>query len=153
MSANIKFLARTEMFKGVDEKDLAKIGAIFQEKYYAEDSIVFLENDEGDDLYMLAEGTVKIEMKAPDGSLQGDSIELIGPGKIFGEFSFIDGDVRSASARVQEDSRILVLPRMHFDAVIKAKPAAAAIIMRNIAKILTTKIRKTTKKLRDTDDY
>ncbi len=155
MAVNVKFLAETELFKDICENDLEKISGILKEKKLSEDEVVFKENDEGDELYIVCEGTIKITMKAPDDSKREDSIELIGPRNIFGEFSFVDGVNRSASARAQEESKIFVFSRQHFDMIVKQKPGIAFSILQNITRILTTKIRKTTKMWHDSEssDY
>jgi CRP-like cAMP-binding protein len=64
-------------------------------------------------------------------------------GTIFGEFSFIDGRTRSASALVTVDAILLSLDRKDFDALNKEFPAVGTKLYDNLLVTVTDRIRQT----------
>ena len=79
------------------------------------DSVLFLENESGSEMYVVESGTVKL-FKIVRG--QEFIIDVLGPGELIGEMSFINQAVRMASAVTQGPARIMrVEPDHLFDAV------------------------------------
>ena len=70
-------------------------------------------------------------------------------GLVFGEFSFIDGEARSASAFAEKDSALLSLKREDFDAFIKEHPLTGAKIYNNLLGIIASRLRLTNDAYRD----
>ncbi len=102
---------------------------------------IFKENDTGERLYVVEKGTVSL-IKSIGGDL--DKTILLAPeGSIFGEFSFIDGSTRSASALVVDETILLSLDRKDFDSLIEQHPAVGAKLYNNLLLTLTQRIRKT----------
>jgi CRP-like cAMP-binding protein len=102
---------------------------------------VFKEAETGERLYVVEKGAVSL-IKSIGNDL--DKTILIAPeGSIFGEFSFIDGSTRSASALVTVDAVLLSLDRGDFDALIKQFPALGAKLYNNLLLTVTQRIRRT----------
>ncbi len=146
----VEFLALSEIFKDVPDQDLKEISSICKIEQYTKNQQVFVEDDHGDHLYILFSGSVKITIRATWRERKEEMIQMIRPGEIFGEFSFIDGGRRSASAIAMEDVTILCLSRADFDTLSQSIPASGLCIMHNFAWILTSKLRKTTMLWRST---
>jgi len=144
MEEMIRFLELSELFKDIHPKDLEGIAQILDYEEYDINRDVFDEDDLGDNLYILYKGCIQIIMKAVWREKKEEMIQLIQPGEIFGEFSFIDGFRRSASAVSVELSTVLILSKAKFDKFSIDKPAVALTVMQNFAWILTQKIRNTT---------
>jgi CRP-like cAMP-binding protein len=144
MDELIRFLALSELFKDIHPKDLEDIVKIIDRDEFDVNTDVFGEDDLGDNLYILFSGSVQIVIKAVWRKRKEEMIQMIRPGEIFGEFSFIDGSRRSASAVSVEKSRVLILSKAKFDKYSIDKPTVALTIMQNFAWILTQKIRNTT---------
>ena len=64
-------------------------------------------------------------------------------GLVFGEFSFIDGQERSASAFAEKDSVLLRLKRKDFDAFIKEYPLSGAKLYDNLLGTIVNRLRLT----------
>src|SRR5258705_4997886 len=64
-------------------------------------SALFSEGEEGDGLYVIDKGLLKIVVKSPTGEER--IVTILGPGAIVGELAIIDGLPRSASAVVMQD--------------------------------------------------
>ena len=91
-----KLLGEFELFKGLGEQELALIASKAVKAEYEENQEVFHEQSTESDLYILTEGRVQIVGAL--GKTDSATIHTILPGKLFGEFAFIDGQPRSATA-------------------------------------------------------
>ncbi len=150
MNDRIRFLALSELFNNVSPADLAEIESLLTEVAFPKDTQIFSEEDIGDNMYLLSEGSVKITIRMVWRKEEEEWISIIHPGEIFGEFSFIDGAKRSASAWTMEPSNALVLSRSDFDRFSLKKPSVALAVMHNFAWLLTKKVRSTTLLYRNT---
>lgn len=77
-------------------------------------------------MYILQEGRVAI-------SMNGQVIEHIPAGGVFGEMAMVDNASRSASAIAETDCTLLMIKRDDFITLVKAKPEFGASILRTIA--------------------
>jgi len=103
---------------------------------------IFKQDDTGEKLYVVEKGAFAL-VKSIGTAL--DKTILVAPeGSIFGEFSFIDGRTRSASALVAVDAVLLSLDRKDFDALIEQFPAIGKKLYNNLLLALTQLVRRTT---------
>jgi len=81
--------------------------------------IILRENTPGDSAYILLSGSVEISKR-----IEGQRVVLgrLGPGSIFGEMSLIDGSPRSATVTALEHSRLSVIDRRRFQAILNLIP-------------------------------
>src|SRR3712207_4297039 len=91
---------------------------------------VFKEDDTGERLYVVEKGAVSLIKSIADDLAK--TILIAPEGSIFGEFSFIDGRPRSASALVTVDAVLLSLDRNDFDALAKQFPAIGTKLYNNL---------------------
>ena len=102
---------------------------------------VFKGDETGKKLYVVEKGAVSL-IKSIGSDL--DKTILIAPeGSIFGEFSFIDGRTRSASALVTVDTVLLSLDRKDFDALIDQFPAIGKKLYNNLLLTVAQRLRRT----------
>jgi len=112
-------LARTELFKGVDEAARWLIAERVSERVVERSQSVFVQDEPGDRMYILAEGVVKLYVSSSD----GDIVELVrhhAPA-IFGEVALLDGGPRSATAEAVERSVLLVITRAELLRLLRAE--------------------------------
>ena len=138
-----EFLARSAAFKGLLGGELEELSRLLIIETIPEDDHIFREDDKGDNLYLLLAGTVKISVRSAGPRIGQDLIRILYPGDIFGEFSFIDGRRRSASAIALKNCRVAILTRASFDDFIRKKPQSGLIILQNIVKVITDRARNT----------
>lgn len=79
---------------------------------YQDGQVIFREGDNGDWIYVLDEGEIKLT-KELDG--QQILIETLKPGDIFGEMAYIDKTPRSATATAVGTTVVGILDREFFD--------------------------------------
>jgi GAF domain-containing protein len=73
-------------------------------KVYSDGEVIFQEGEEGDRMYVVQSGRVRITKKSPAGELP---IAVLETGEIFGEMALFDRLPRSATAAAIGDTRIL----------------------------------------------
>jgi CRP-like cAMP-binding protein len=108
------------------------------EKYgreYQTGEVIFKEGDIGNEMYIIQVGKVKISKQIKDVE---KVLTILGPGDFFGEMAIIDKDVRSATATVLENSKILALTTEVFELHMQTNPK----IVKKILKNLTMRLRE-----------
>ena len=98
---------------------------------------VFKAGDPGNCMYVVMEGEVEIL----DGST---SLEIVGPGAIFGELALIDDEPRSATAVAKTDARLVEVDRRRFEFMVTETPFFALAVM----KVLADRLRRTNARIR-----
>jgi CRP/FNR family cyclic AMP-dependent transcriptional regulator len=136
-------LARTELFRGVDEAARRRIAERVAERVIDRGRSVFVQDEQGDRMYVLAEGAVKLYVSSRDGGI----VELARhhPPAVFGELALLDGGPRSASAEAVERSTLLVVTRDQLLGLLRSDEQVAEALLH----LLGTIVRRTTRQLTD----
>jgi CRP/FNR family transcriptional regulator, cyclic AMP receptor protein len=136
-------LARTELFKGVDEAARRLIAERVAERVVERGRSVFIQDEPGDRMYVLAEGAVKLYISSRDGGI----VELVRhrPPAVFGELALLDGGPRSASAEAVERSALLVVTRAELLRLLRSEEQVAEALLRLLGAI----VRRTTRQVTD----
>jgi CRP-like cAMP-binding protein len=138
---DMKQFDKESFFGHLNEDEMRLVKERMLKESFSMGQYVFKYGEPGRKLYVVEKGTVSL-IKSLGSDL--DKTVLIAPeGSIFGEFSFIDGSTRSASALVTVDAVLLSLDRSDFDALIQQFPAIGTKLFNNLLFTLTQRIRKT----------
>ncbi|MCA9575659.1 MAG: GNAT family N-acetyltransferase [Polyangiales bacterium] len=129
------------LFRGLRDADVRTLGARCRELSYAPGEVVFGEGTQEQALFVVIEGAVQIERRAEDGS--AEPVATIGERGVFGEMALVEQLPRSATARATAPSRLLVLSPRDFDAFVQERPEAGVVVLRNLAVVLSERLRKT----------
>ena len=143
----IQHFEKTSLFDLLDENEEALVMERFQKEDFAAGKYIFKENDSGDTLYIVAQGTVSLRKLIVNDYEK--TLFVATEGLVFGEFSFIDGRERSASALAENDSVLLSLSRASFDAFIREYPATGIKLYNNLLLTIVTRLRETNEAYRD----
>ena len=100
------------LFKELNDENLFTIAKKARELTLKGGEILFDENDEGDDLYLLEKGSIKIRKETPFGE---QILAHVEEGDFFGEMNFIDPATRSADAVCEEDCRLFSVKRSELE--------------------------------------
>jgi CRP/FNR family cyclic AMP-dependent transcriptional regulator len=145
MKDNISLLKNIVLFKDFkdDLKVLKKIEKLFTEVRAKKGEVIFREGREGDELYIIRRGSVRIEKN----TLQNEPYTVVKLGAeqhvFFGEIGLLLNDTRSATVIAEENSTFLVTNRKKFLEFGEQEPFVALLITRQIAQILAQRLRKT----------
>ena len=114
------------------------VDSLMHERRYLAQEVVFDEGEEGQGLFVVLSGRVKITLP---GDVNSVLIEL-GPGAFFGEVALLDQSVRTAQARAIEDAQIVVLFRAEFLSLLETHSSIASRISFQLARVLAARLRQ-----------
>jgi CRP-like cAMP-binding protein len=136
-------LKETELFGQLDDEALLKLAERTSRHVFGKSQTIFVQDERGDRLFIVADGIVKLLVRAHS----GESIELIRHGRlaVLGELAVLDDGPRSASAEAVERSTLLSLTRDELFEVLRAEPDVAEALLRRLVAI----VRRTTQDLAD----
>lgn len=126
MSRPIDFstLLRTNsFFSGFDAATIARLAGLCRTRNLTAGETLFTKGDEGDALYGIRRGQIRIETGTKSGEVL--TLNLLGPGDLFGEIALFDGHERTADAVATEASELFILRRSDFLALLEKDPRIA----------------------------
>ncbi len=109
-------LAGSEFFRGITERSLRSLAAACIPKRVDRRVLLFREGQEGDSLYILAEGTVQLYKSAEDG--REVVLGTLKAGELFGEVVLFETRTYPASAVTLAPSVLLRLTRLQVDCLL-----------------------------------
>ena len=98
---NTDVLRQAPLFSGLDDEAAEALSASMTETRIRRGDVLFHEGDEGDRLYVVTEGKVKLGRTSADG--RENLLAILGPGQMFGELSLFDPGPRSATVTAVTD--------------------------------------------------
>ena len=117
-------ISQTPLFSNLPPAEIDTLATELKEKDYPARTVLFREGEFGDKFYIVAAGQIAIikAMDTPNERL----LAIRGEGQFIGEMSLLNPDgLRTASARVQSDARVLELSRDDFNILLKREPGLA----------------------------
>ena len=135
-------LKNIPLFAGLSEDDLKLVSDMAIEKSYPKNAVVITEGEQGDSLFAVMSGRVKVFIGDEDG--REIILKMLGPGDVFGEMSVIDRQPRSASVSTLESCVFRVLSHSSFEVCLERAPRIAIGVMNALAKRLRDADRKIT---------
>ena len=142
-----KILENINIFRTLTPNERVKIVRYFEQKTYKPGELIVKEGEEGDRMFIIKEGAVKVTKKLADGG--EEVLANLVDGDFFGEMALLDGSPRSASVYAVSPVQMLELYRSSLEEFIQKNPGAGVKILYNIAVILAKRIRSTGDRIRD----
>ena len=131
---SIDSLSSIPLFLDLDDVELANVEEHCTPRKYPKNSMVILEEEFGDIIFIILTGTVKITRVNDEG--KEVILALLGSGEIFGEMAILDGEARSANALAQEDCELLAIQKSEFLNLLRRNFKISFALMRELAKRL-----------------
>jgi|SoiMetStandDraft_2_1073263.scaffolds.fasta_scaffold202404_1 CRP-like cAMP-binding protein len=107
--------------------------------------MILTEGKQGTGLYIVLEGEVEAFLpdEASDGLKRRSAIQLnvLGPGRCFGEYGLVDDSPSSASVRALVPTRLCWLPRDDFRSLTEQHDRLAKVIYSNLLRFLIRRLR------------
>jgi CRP-like cAMP-binding protein len=142
----VECLKDSQVFAGLTTEEISDCLSLAEDNTYRKGDVIFYEHSPGDELYILVSGKVSIKLM-----LISDEdrmpVHIVTPGDIFGELAVIDSGPRSATAICEEDTTVKILKKSAIDGLSEKNNRVGMIIYRNIARIVSERIRRTNEKL------
>ena len=101
--------------------------------------VVFREGDDASDMYVVISGEVEILKRSKRGV--DARVAVLGPGDWFGEMSIVDVQPRSATVRALAPGRLLRITAADLDALYRHDVKSYALIVLNMARELSRRLR------------
>ncbi len=105
-------------------------------------SLLLQEGEKSRDIYFLVSGRIEITMKVNFEESEEINIYRLKPGEAVGEFSFIDGSPRSASALVDKEAVIVKFDYKKLSELFDSNPKLGFLFMKRLAQSLTDRMRR-----------
>ncbi len=138
---HIDFLRNVSLFESLDQQELEALSDVAFTRTFSKDNVIILAEEEGDTLFILKKGQVKVSIVSEEG--REVILSLLGPGSVFGELSLLDGKPRSANVVATEETDLLMLRRADFLQLIYKTPQIATALLAELA----TRMRKTDRQI------
>jgi CRP-like cAMP-binding protein len=107
VSPEESIVRKAPLFTALDEAAALSLHASMDSVKISKGSILFTEGDEGDHLYVILEGKIKLGTSSGDG--RENLLSILGPGEMFGELSLFDPNPRTSTATAVTDAKLLSL--------------------------------------------
>ena len=127
----IDTLRHVPLFESLDDETARKLCQLLESIDCKAKTSLFRAGDEGDAMYLIERGKVRICVQTTDGREM--TLTELGRGDFFGEMALLDGQPRSANAIVAEDARLAVLSREHFLSFVRNSPDVALELLTALA--------------------
>ncbi|MBI4052323.1 MAG: Crp/Fnr family transcriptional regulator [Elusimicrobia bacterium] len=109
--------------------------------------IIFEEGSQGDSLFLIAEGKVRIEKKSGVGEKEQKQLAFLGTGDFFGEMALIEEIPRSAQAVAETDVLLFKLEKKALFKWLKSQPKEAVGFFVELVRVLSQRLRRTSQEL------
>jgi CRP/FNR family transcriptional regulator/CRP/FNR family cyclic AMP-dependent transcriptional regulator len=136
--SKVTMLRSVPFFAGLSDQELEVLADSLGKRTFGKGMIIFHKGSPGQTLYIIESGKVRIFILSESG--QEISVNIYGPGDVFGELALLDGLPRSAGAVAIEKTVTFTLHRDDFLRHLEAYPRMAKSIM----EVLSTRVRYTT---------
>jgi len=115
------------LFENVDDDLFARVLPKLRERHFRAGGVIVEDNTEGDELFLLVEGRVRIIKRTRTG--EENLLALLHSGDFFGELELVDARPRSARVIAVEDCVVFSLRKADFDALLEESHPFAVRLM------------------------
>jgi signal transduction histidine kinase len=122
------------LFRELDPKELQALRDIAEERIFPAGARIFSENDPGDGVYVIRDGSVEIAHLVGDRALCVFS--KFGPGDVFGEMAVIEDMPRSATTTAVKETSVYFIPRVQMIELLRRSPALSLRLLQEVSRRL-----------------
>jgi CRP/FNR family cyclic AMP-dependent transcriptional regulator len=126
--------------QGLSAAELRLLASYSREERFQPEALIFAEGEQGDKLYIIMEGQVRISRRLT--GMGEEALTILGRGEVFGEMALIDENVRSADARAHtQGCTVFTVDRQRLEEVLEMDPDAARQFLTLLCTILCRRLR------------
>jgi CRP-like cAMP-binding protein len=126
--ATARILARNRLFRGLPDRIIGRLARIAVKRTYQRNEGIFSQGEDGDALFCLAAGRVRIIAVGRSG--QEVFLNIMEPDDSFGEIAVVDGLPRTAGATAMDRVVALTIRRREFLNLLHEEPELAVHLLR-----------------------
>ena len=131
---NALYLKKVPFFEGLTDDDLEVVSCVMVDRSYAKGSILFIEGDRGEAMFVIDTGRVKISKSTADGREQ--ILHILNDGDIFAEVTLFDRGPYPATAEAVEDTKCWLLHTAAMEQLMQTQPMIAIKLLRVMSRRL-----------------
>lgn len=140
VNLKLDILHKMPLFRFLTYQELVRVLNITDVREYATGDSVVEEGEEGDELFIVLTGKVRVH--------SGEAVYTeLGQGQHFGEMALIDKAERSASVTAAEDSKLLSIKRREFFDMVRKDHDVAVKLLWSFLGVLAQRLRSTSREL------
>ena len=125
---------RAPLFTALDDAQAASLRASMDSVKISKGGILFKEGDEGEHVYVIVDGKLKLGTASGDG--RENLLSILGPGEMFGELSLFDPGPRTSTATAVTDAKLLSLSHEKLIPWLKGNPEVSLHLLARLAQRL-----------------
>jgi len=122
---------KAPIFSGLDEAAASTLRSSMSLVKLRKGQSLFKEGDDGDHLFIVSNGKVKLGTKSPDG--RENLLMILGPGDMFGDLSLFDSGPRTSTATAVTDTKLLSLGQDKVIPWVKEHPEVSLHLLARLA--------------------
>lgn len=142
LSPGASILREVPIFTELDDESLDLIMEMTVRRSFTKNTMIVIEEDQADTLYIIESGSVKITRLNEDG--REVILALLGPSEFFGEMALLDGQGRSANVMALEETVLFTLVRRDFLDALNRFPSVSIQLLRE----MTLRLRKSDEQIK-----
>ena len=133
-------LDQVEFFRGLEPHEIEVVGKYLMPMSFPAGTILCREGEEADYLWILSSGSVSVWLGSPD-SYAHKRLAALARGTIVGEVSLLEGGMRYATVRADENVTGYMIDRETFDSIMREHPQIGGKMLANIAREMAHRLR------------
>jgi CRP-like cAMP-binding protein len=132
--------------QGLSAQELRLLAKYSREEHFPGNAMIFGEGEEGDSLYIVVDGSIRISRMVP--GMGEECLSILDRGEVFGEMALIDDQPRSADARAHiNGSTVFSISRSLLEEVLSMDPDAAVQFLTLLCRLLCRRLRAMNERL------
>lgn len=139
-------LAQSQIFKDLTDDEAESVGEICEMIELQAGDFVFREGDEGDRLYIIDKGEVRISRTIPGAG--EEALTILKRGACFGEMSVLDESSRSTDAIAHMRCRLLTINREDFRQLLDSDRELGYKVLWSVVHLVCERLRMTNDAMR-----
>ncbi|MBD5830545.1 Crp/Fnr family transcriptional regulator [Janibacter melonis] len=140
---DLEVVRRAPLFATLDDEAAREIMSSMDAFRMERGDVLFHEGDQGDRLYVITEGKIKLGCTSTDG--RENLLAILGPGEMFGELSLFDPGPRTATATAVAETQLIGLGNDQLRQLLGNHPRIAVTLLAALAR----RLRRTNENLAD----
>ena len=142
-AVDIDIVRKAPLFAALDDEAARALMTSMTSSRLERGDVLFREGDQGNRLYVIGEGKIKLGLTSVDG--RENLLAILGPGEMFGELSLLDPGPRTATATAVAETQLIALGNEDLNAFLLGRPAVASSMLTALAR----RLRRTNDNLAD----
>lgn len=136
-----EMLEKSHLFEGLNDEQIERIVLLSEEQSWKAEEVIIEEGKAGEGLFIIVDGIVTVRTKL------GGEMAILRAVTTVGEISLVDDRPTTASVIAQTDVRVAALSKTDFNRFLDENREIGYIVMRNIARLLCVRFRRTQARL------